>query len=39
LKFFFAKEVEFEKGAPFPDAEYKTAPDIAELAEKLKSCI
>ena len=42
LKYFFTKEVEFEKKKdphPAGDNEYVYAPDIAELSEKLKSCL
>lgn len=39
LKFFFSNEIEFEKKPPQLDADYRYAPDIAELAEKLKSCL
>ncbi|CAD8187499.1 unnamed protein product [Paramecium pentaurelia] len=39
LKFYFSKDVEFDKKAPFNESENKNAPDIAELSEKLKSCL
>lgn len=39
LKFFFTREVEFDKKSPQLDVEYRYAPDIAELSEKLKSCL
>ncbi|CAD8120067.1 unnamed protein product [Paramecium sonneborni] len=39
LKFFFTKEVEFDKKTPFIENDCKNAPDIAELSDKLKSCL
>lgn len=39
LKFFFTKEVEFDRRNASIDPDYKPAPDIAELSEKLKSCL
>lgn len=41
MKFFFTKEVELEKKATNAsnDNDYTYAPDIAELSEKLKSCL
>ena len=42
MKFFFTKEVEFEKKKdtnPAGENDYNYAPDIAELSEKLKSCL
>lgn len=39
LKFYFSKDVEFDKKAPFNESENKNAPDIAELSDKLKSCL
>lgn len=42
MKFFFTKEVEFDKKKETNaagDVDYNYAPDIAELSEKLKSCL
>ncbi len=43
MKFFFTKEVELEKKSTQPTSshenDYTYAPDIAELSEKLKSCL
>lgn len=42
MKFFFTKEVEFDKKrepTANADTDYLYAPDIAELSEKLKSCL
>jgi intraflagellar transport protein 52 len=44
MKFFFTKEVELEKkgaqaSAAAADNDYTYAPDVAELSEKLKSCL
>ncbi len=42
MRFFFTKEVEFDKKkepTANADNEYNFAPDIAELSEKLKSCL
>ena len=42
MKFYFTKEVEFDKKreqVASADADYLYAPDIAELSEKLKSCL
>ena len=43
MKFFFTNEVEIEKkitqSTSSSDNDYTYAPDIAELSEKLKSCL
>lgn len=40
MKFFFTKEVEFDKKKDVAgETDYNYAPDIAELSEKLKSCL
>ncbi|KAM3132992.1 hypothetical protein pb186bvf_014848 [Paramecium bursaria] len=39
LKYFFTKEVDFDKKTAQLEQEYYYAPDVAELSEKLKSCL
>lgn len=40
IKFFLSKEVEFDfSNDPQEQPEYNHTPDIAEIAEKLKSCL
>jgi len=40
LKFFFTEEVEIEQTKDITEfPEYQHVPDVAEMAEKLKSCL